>query len=176
MRHRPILVLALVLGGLGAYLYFVELPGKKSEERTESEKKRLFVLDQNEITGLTMKTNDREIVMVKDTKKGWSITAPVHSEADRRAVENLLRALVTGKIMRVIEDTATALAPFGLDQPVTVVTVSAGPKQDTFSIGDSGPLSSTLYVFRESDRKVLLTDMAPKDFVNKSLLTFRRKD
>ena len=176
MRHWPILVLALVLGGLGAYLYFVELPGIESQERAESEIKRLLVLDQNEITGLTMTSNDREIVMVKDAEKGWSITAPVHSETDRLAVENLLRALVTGKIMRVIEDTATALAPFGLDHPVTVVTVSAGSKQDTFSIGDSGPLSSTLYVLRESDRKVLLTDMAPKDFVNKTLLTFRRKD
>jgi Domain of unknown function (DUF4340) len=176
MRHWPTFVLALVLGGLGAYLYFVELPGKESQERTETENKRLLVLDQNEITGLTIKTDDREIVMVKDAEKGWNITAPVQSEADRRAVENLLRALVTGKVMRVIEDAASALAPFGLDHPITVVTVSTGTKQDTFSIGDSGPLSSTLYVFRESDRKVLLTDLAPKDFVNKSLLTFRRKD
>lgn len=176
MRHWPTLVLALVLGGLGAYLYFVELPSKESQDRTDTENKRLLVLDQNEITGLTMKTDDREIIMVKDAEIGWNITAPVHSEADRRAVENLLRALVTGKVMRVIEDAATALAPFGLERPITVVTVSAGTKQDTFSIGDSGPLSSTLYVLRQSDRKVLLTDLAPKDFVNKSLLTFRRKD
>lgn len=176
MRHWPTLVLALVLGGLAAYLYFVELPNKESQERTETESKRLLVLDQNEITGLTMKTDNRDIVMVKDSEKGWIITAPIHSDADRRAVENLLRALVTGRVMRVIEDAAAALAPFGLDQPVTVVTVSAETKQDTFSIGDSGPLSSTLYVLRQSDRKVLLTDLAPKDFVNKSLLTFRRKD
>jgi hypothetical protein len=176
MRHWPTLVLTLVLGGLAAYLYFVELPNKESQERTETESKRLLVLDQNEITGLTMKTDNRDIVMVKDSEKGWIITAPIHSDADRRAVENLLRALVTGKVMRVIEDAAAALAPFGLDHPVTVVTVSAETKQDTFSIGDSGPLSSTLYVLRQSDRKVLLTDLAPKDFVNKSLLTFRRKD
>jgi hypothetical protein len=176
MRHWSTLVLALVLGGLGAYLYFVELPGKESQERSETENKTLLLLDQNAITGLTMKTDDREIVMAKDAQKGWSITAPLRSEADQRAVQNLLRALATGKVMRVVEDTATALAPFGLDQPVTVVTVSAGTTQDTFSIGDSGPLSSTLYVLRQSDRKVLLTDMAPKEFVNKSLLTFRRKD
>src|SRR5262249_30193741 len=118
MRHWPILVLALVMGGLGAYLYFVELPSKESKERTESEMKKLLVLDQNEITGLTMKSNDREIVMVKDAEKGWSITAPVHSETDRRAVENLLRALVTGKIIRLIEDTAPPLPPFGLAHPV----------------------------------------------------------
>ena len=176
MRNWPTLVLALVFGGLGAYLYFVELPSKESQERTETESAKLLALDQNEITGLTVKTADREIIMVKDVEKGWNITAPLRSEADHRAVDNLLRALVTGKVIRVIEDTATDLAPFGLDRPVTVVTASAGAKQDTFSIGDSGPLSSTLYVLRQSDHKVLLTDMAPKDFVNKTLLTFRRKD
>jgi Domain of unknown function (DUF4340) len=176
MRHWPTVVLALVFGGLGAYLYFVELPSKESQERTDTESKTLLLLEQNDITGLTIKTGDREIVMAKDAEKGWSLTAPLRSEADQRAVQNLLRALVTGKVMRVVEGTATALAPFGLDHPVTVVTVSTGTKHDTLSIGDSGPLSSTLYVLRQSDGKVLLTDMAPKDFVNKSLLTFRRKD
>lgn len=176
MRHWPTVVLALVFGGLGAYLYFVELPSKESQERTDTESKTLLLLEQNDITGLTIKTGDHEIVMAKDAEKGWSLTAPLRSEADQRAVQNLLRALVTGKVMRVVEGTATALAPFGLDHPVTVVTVSAGTKHDTLSIGDSGPLSSTLYVLRQSDGKVLLTDMAPKDFVNKSLLTFRRKD
>jgi hypothetical protein len=78
--------------------------------------------------------------------------------------------------MRVVEETATALAPFGLEHPVNVVTVSTGDKEDTLTIGDSGPLSSTLYVLRQSDQKILLTDMAAKDFVNKSLLSFRRKD
>jgi hypothetical protein len=176
MRHWPTVVLALVFGGLGAYLYFVELPSKESQERTDTESKTLLLLEQNDITGLTIKTGDRNIVMSKDEERGWSLTAPLRTEADQRAVQNLLRALVTGKVMRVVEGTPTALAPFGLDHPITVVTVSAGTKQDTFSIGDSGPLTSTLYVFRQSDGKVLLTDMAPKDFVNKSLLTFRRKD
>jgi uncharacterized protein DUF4340 len=176
MRHWPTVVLALVFGGLGAYLYFVELPSKESQERTDTESKTLLLLEQNDITALTIKTGDRDIVMTKDAERGWSLTAPLRTEADQRAVQNLLRALVTGKVMRVVEGTPTALAPFGLDHPVTVVTVTAGTKQDTFSIGDSGPLTSTLYVFRQSDGKVLLTDMAPKDFVNKSLLTFRRKD
>jgi hypothetical protein len=56
------------------------------------------------------------------------------------------------------------------------LTITAGAQQETIAIGDSGPLSNTLYVLRGSDGKVLLTDLAPKDFINKSLLTFRRKE
>ena len=79
-------------------------------------------------------------------------------------------------VHRVVEENPTALSPFGLDKPVTTITVKAGIGEDTLSIGDTGPLSSTLYVLRQSDHALLLTDMAPKDFVNKSLMTFRRKD
>lgn len=104
------------------------------------------------------------------------MTVPLSTEADQREVQNLIRALVTGNVTRVVEDHPTNLTPFGLDNPVTTITVAAGAARETFSIGDSGPLSSTLYVLRESDRKVLLTNLAPKDFVNKTLMTFRRKD
>jgi hypothetical protein len=57
-----------------------------------------------------------------------------------------------------------------------VVTIKTGLTEETLSIGDTGPLSSTLYVLRTSDHSLLLTDLAPKDFVNKSLMTFRKKD
>ncbi len=59
---------------------------------------------------------------------------------------------------------------------MTTLTVTAGTQHETISIGDSGPLSNTLYVLRASDRSVLLTNLAPKDFINKSLMTFRRKE
>ncbi|NGZ04155.1 MAG: hypothetical protein CV090_14030, partial [Nitrospira sp. WS238] len=56
------------------------------------------------------------------------------------------------------------------------LTITAGAQQETISIGDSGPLSNTLYALRASDQHVLLTTLAPKDFINKSLMTFRRKE
>ena len=104
------------------------------------------------------------------------MTAPLNTEADQREVQSLIRALVTGTVTRAVADHPTNLTPFGLHNPVTTITVAAGPARETFSIGDSGPLTNTLYVLRESDRKVLLTNLAPKDFVNKTLMTFRRKD
>jgi len=91
-------------------------------------------------------------------------------------VQSLIRARVTGTITRTLEEQTTTLAPFGLEQPVTTLTVTARSQQKTISIGDSGPLSNTLYILRGSDRRVLLTTLAPKDFITKSLMTFRRKD
>ena len=176
MRYWPTCVMALVLAGLGLYLYVIELPQKESHERQDTVDKKVLLFEQDSLSGLTIKTDQQELVFARTPEKGWVLTAPLSTEADQREVQSLIRALVTGIVARTVEDHSTNLAPFGLDNPVTTITVVAGAARETFSIGDSGPLTSTLYVLRESDHKVLLTNLAPKDFVNKTLMTFRRKD
>jgi hypothetical protein len=176
MRYWPTLVMVLVLAGLGLYLYAIEFPQKASQERQDITEKKVLVFDQETLSGLTIKTDRHELVFARTPERSWRLTSPLNTDADQREVQNLIRALITGTVTRVVEDHPTNLTPFGLDNPVTTITVAAGAARETFSIGDSGPLTSTLYVFRESDRKVLLTNLAPKDFVNKTLMTFRRKD
>jgi hypothetical protein len=176
MRYWPTLVMVLVLAGLGLYLYAIELPQKESDERQNMADRKVLLFDQEALSGLTIKSDQQELVFARTPEKGWVLTAPLSTEADQREVQNLIRALVTGTVTRSVEDHPTNLSPFGLDKPVTTITVIAGIARETFSIGDSGPLTATLYVLRESDRKVLLTNLAPKDFVNKTLMTFRRKD
>ena len=168
--------MALVLAGLGLYLYAVEFPAKESQEREETVKKKVLKLEEQAITSLIFKTDRDELVFERNAERGWMLIKPLRTEADAREIQSLIRALVMASVHRVVEENPTALSPFGLDKPVTTITVKAGIGEDTLSIGDTGPLSSTLYVLRQSDHALLLTDMAPKDFVNKSLMTFRRKD
>lgn len=176
MRYWPTALMALVLAGLGLYLYAVEFPAKESQEREETVKKKVLKLEEQAITSLIFKTDRDELVFERNAERGWMLIKPLRTEADAREIQNLIRALVMASVHRVVEENPTALSPFGLDKPVTTITVKAGIGEDTLSIGDTGPLSSTLYVLRQSDHALLLTDMAPKDFVNKSLMTFRRKD
>ncbi|MGQ0811323.1 MAG: DUF4340 domain-containing protein [Nitrospiraceae bacterium] len=175
-RYWPTLLMMIALAGLGAYVYLIELPTQRTEERTEIQNKKLLTLEEHDIISLSIQTTTGQVVLAHGTDHRWAITTPIQTDADTREVQSLLRALVTGKITRVVEEQGATLAPFGLEHPSTVITVSTNSQQDTFSIGDTGPLSSTLYVLRGSDQKILLTDMASKDVLNKSLLTFRRKD
>ena len=175
-RYLSTLLMLVVLAGLGGYLYLVEFPAKQREEQQENEQKHLLSFPENTITGLSITTTQGPVELKLVESKRWSIVAPLQSEADSLEVQTLIRALVTGTVARTVEDKATALAPFGLEHPVTTVTISAGTQHETISIGDSGPLSNTLYVLRGSDRRILLTSLAAKDFINKSLMTFRRKE
>ena len=175
-RYWPTVLMLVILAGLGSYLYLVEFPAEQREEKQESEQKHILSFPETAITGLSI-TTAQGPVEFKLTEPGtWSIVAPLQTDADNREVQALIRALVTGAVTRTVQEQATQLAPFGLEQPVTILTVTAGTQQETISIGDSGPLSNTLYVLRASDRRVLLTNLAPKDFINKSLMTFRRKE
>ncbi|MBS0152488.1 MAG: DUF4340 domain-containing protein [Nitrospira sp.] len=175
-RYWPTISLLVVLAGLGGYLYLVEFPVKQREEKQETAQKQLLPFPETAITGLSI-TTAQGLIEIRLTEPGkWSIVAPLRTEADTREVQALVRALVTGTVTRTLEDQTTQLGPFGLESPVTTLTVTAGTRQDTISIGDSGPLSNTLYVLRKSDHRILLTSLAPKDFVNKSLMTFRRKE
>jgi hypothetical protein len=166
----------LILAGLGGYVYFVELPNEKREEKRETEHTTLLLLPETSISGLTVTTAQGPVEMRQQAPGSWTIVSPLQGEADSREVQALIRALVTGRVARTVDDTGATLAPFGLEQPITTITVTAGSQQETLAMGDSGPLSNTLYVLRGSDHKVLLTDLAPKQFVNKTLLTFRRKE
>ncbi len=175
-RYWPTLLLLVILAGLGGYLYLVELPTKEREEKQETAQKQLLPFSETAITGLSITTAQGPIRFKRDSPGKWSIVAPLQTDADNREVQSLIRALVTGTITRTLEEQATTLASFGLEEPVTTLTIAAGAEQETISIGDSGPLSNTLYILRASDRHVLLTNLAPKDFINKSLMTFRRKE
>jgi len=176
MRYWPTLLLLVVLAGLGTYLYLVEFPAKQREEKRETEQKQLLSFPETAITGLSITTAQGPIELKLVEPGKWSIVAPLQTDADHREVQALIRALVTGTVTRTVEEQATQLAAFGLEPPVTTLTIRAGTQQETISIGDSGPLSNTLYVLRASDRRVLLTNLAPKDFINKSLMAFRRKE
>ena len=138
-RYWPTALLAGVLAGLGLYLYLVELPEQRTELVTATQAKQILPFEQSQITALRVRGHSGEVVLSQPPGRPWSITAPIQTDADQRQVQALLRALVTGKVSRLVETHPASLTPFGLDHPSTVVTVTAGDRDETLSIGDAGP-------------------------------------
>lgn len=179
MKHYGFTIaLAILLAGLGAYLYLVEFPGERTKLQTDTQSKKLLPFEEREITGLTVHSSagGPDIVLASDDKRKWTITAPIRTDADPHEVGDLLRTLALGSVTRVVEEQAASLAPFGLEHPAVTLTIVAGARQDTLSLGDIGPISSTLYAMRASDKHALLTDLPPKILLNKTLASLRRKD
>ena len=172
------IAMAAMLTGLAAYLYVVEFPAERQKLQTDTQTRKLLPFEERAITGLTVHSSSggSDIVLVPDDKRAWTITAPVRTDADTREVNDLLRALLLGTVTRVVEEQAASLAPFGLEHPAVVLTILAGNRQETLSLGDIGPISSTLYAMRASDKQVLLTDLPPKILLTKTLAGLRKKE
>ena len=127
-RYLVTIVMLVVLAGLGGYVYWVELPTERAKTETEATEKKLLPFTEREITGVTVHSESGDIALV--SKNGtWQMTAPLQTEADTRVVQSMLRSLALGKITRVVEEQATALAPFGLDKPSMTLTLTADSQQ-----------------------------------------------
>lgn len=170
--------MAALLAGLGAYLYFVEFPAERAQLKTDVQAKKLLPFEEREITGLTVHgaAGGPDIVLAPDDRRKWRITAPIQTGADAREVSDLVRTLLLGTVTRVVEEQAASLAPFGLEHPPITLTIAAGDREETLSLGDIGPLTSTLYAMRASDKHVLLTDLPSRILLNKTLTSLRSKE
>jgi len=174
--YRLTIILAVILLGIGGYVYFVDVPASEQAIQVKQDKRQLIPFDDRHITKLTLKTDQEHIIFDRGERGRWLITTPITAPADGREVRKLLRALTLGKIERVIQEEATDIEQYGLEPPHMIVTVTDEEQTLTLDLGNPGPFSSSLYVRKEADNSVVLTTLDVLTFAKKNLYTFRLKD
>jgi hypothetical protein len=179
MRFRSTVVLILLLIGLGAYVYWVEVP--KSQE--EAKKKTILDFKPDDVTAVSLAYSDREVVM-KKSGEDWRLTKPLDAAADSTTVKNLINAIAEAEVKKTFDD-ASDLAQYGLDQPFAKVTVTVKDKElPTILVGKSTPVGYSAYAKKADEPKVLLTtsafrsgmDKKVKDLRDKTILNFADTD
>src|SRR6267154_1764838 len=97
---RSTIALAIVLAGLGAYIYFVL--SKNPDKGTETAKERVFAsLDADKIDELQVKSESGDTTTVKKAGGAWKITAPLAVNSDETEVSAIATNLSTLEITRV---------------------------------------------------------------------------
>ena len=99
MRFRSTIVLILLLIGLGAYVYWVEVP--KSQE--EAKKKTILDFKPDDVTAVSLVYSDREIV-VKKSGDEWRLTKPIDAAADSTTVKNLINAIAEAEVKKTFDE------------------------------------------------------------------------
>ena len=80
----------IVLLGLGAYVYFVELPKAKQD----AEKPTVLTFEKESVDTLTLTYPEREISLQQTAAGEWNLTAPIQAKADDTTVNNMLTCLL----------------------------------------------------------------------------------
>jgi hypothetical protein len=175
-----ILVLLLLVAGLGAYLYWVEVP----KARQEATKAKLVTAASDDITAIDLVFPDREIALRKQDG-AWRLTKPMEAAADDAAVKALLTSLTSAEVQKSLDMPASDLATFGLDKPdPTVKLATAKGELPLIAVGKNAAIGGKTYVRVGDEQKVTLVpstlkfalNKQPKDLRDKQLLAFKDED
>jgi hypothetical protein len=172
---RSTIALALVLIGLGAYIYFVV--SKQSDDAASTQEKMFTGLEADKIDELKIKAEAGDVTSLKKDSGAWRIVAPVEapaSDTDASAIANVLGQM---QIIRVIDENPTDLKDYGLDAPRIEVDFKGdgGKATGRLVVGGKTATGGDLYVRRNDEKRVLLVGQYDETALNKSTFDLRDK-
>ena len=176
MKTKQILVAAVVLAALGAYLYFGEIKQKRREEAAEKAKKVIFEgIKKEDITEVVINNEYEDEIVIKKTGNDWKMEKPVKIYADNGIVGRLVRAFFINDIERRIDE--PDLAAYGLENPdVKCALVDKTGGKHTAYFGDRSPTKKYVYaVFENKKDTAALVNTSIKTNCNKKIFDLRYK-
>ncbi len=155
-RGTSTAALALVLAGLGAYIWFVE---RERPPADPDAKAKVFAgLEADTIEEVTVRSSKGETTTLRKENGTWRVVAPVAADADTVEASSLASGLAGLEEQRVVEEQAADLAAFGL-QParVEVAFRTAGAQgARRVHLGEKTPTGGDLYARLDDGSRVFL--------------------
>lgn len=162
MRPRNLLILAVVVAVLGAFIWFVERDLPSTEERGERAKK-VLPLEVDEVVAVEIEVDeavtrlekaaadepeaegdDKELDLGVTADPEWRLVQPMTARADGAAVDDLIESLTELEKERTLEDVERAA--LGLAEPRAVVTLATEEGERTLRVGEEVPASDNVIV------------------------------
>lgn len=168
MKPRTLVILAVVVAALGAFIWWVErdLPG--SEERAEQAGRLLGGLEADGVARLEIEREGRRILLERrpdplaEPADGeasdagdagvWWLVEPFDYRADGGRIDPLVRTLVTLDTERTLETTEVDREGLGLTEPTALLRLSSPQPRGrvwTLRVGEEMPLGGQRVVSLE---------------------------
>jgi hypothetical protein len=180
---KPTIALIVVLGGLGAYIYFVtskmpEGSGTTTGADADAKKEKVFAsLQADKIDEIKVATASGDATVLKKDGGAWKITAPSDLPASESEVSQLTSALGQVEIVRVIDENPTNLNDYGLSNPRVEIDFKVpGDKTDKkLFVGEKTPTGGDLFAKRNDDKRVFLISASQDTSFNRTTFDLRDK-
>ncbi|HXG88302.1 MAG TPA: DUF4340 domain-containing protein [Vicinamibacterales bacterium] len=154
--------------------------GSFAKKAFDLREKRILNFDRDKVDSVEV-TNAGTAIQLARTGSEWGVKQPVQARGDYSAIEALLTRLSSAAMTKIVADPASgappaadALAVYGLDQPVSKVTVGAGSSRATLSVGRA--VGGELYARDESRGLIFTVDPAIGSDLAKTADEYRDKD
>jgi hypothetical protein len=174
------IVLLVVLVGLVGYIYY----DSRNEAPDPNAKAKAFELTAENIEELEFKTPDGQTSRVQRVGDNWQLVEPVKTEADNGVVGTVTSNLGTLEVQRVVEESPSDLAQYGLNPPRIDVAFRLRDQKEfqRLLVGDKTATGGDLYAKRGEEKRVILISSfldsiftkTPFDLRSKTILKFER--
>ncbi len=175
---KSTIALAVVLAGLGAYIYFVtwkQPEGANAAKKTD----KVFDIAADKIEEVKLTTASGEAVTAKKSSPtSWTLTEPTAAPADQAEIGALTNALATTDVVRVVDENPANLNDYGLSNPRIAVSFKASGDKEYrhLFIGEKTPTGGDLFAKRNDEKKVFLIPSFQENSLNKSAFDLREKN
>jgi hypothetical protein len=183
MKFKGLLAAVIALAALGGGVYWSDK--KKAAEEKEPAKDappKVLTIAEDQFKSISLKKTAGDTTVVQKSAAGkWEIAQPKPLPADQDSVASLVSTLSALTSDRLIEESTTDLAQYGLASPAleVVVTKKDGKTEDLL-VGDDTPTGGSTFVKLKNDPRIFSVssgvksslDKSSKDLRDKRLLTF----
>jgi len=174
---RSTIALAVILAGLGAYIYFVSWKTPEGGDTGKKSEKVFAGLQADKIEEVRITSAGGDATTLKKDNGVWQMLQPVAAKADESEVSGITSALATTDVTRVIDENPSNLNDYGLSNPrIEVNFKAAGDKEyRKLFIGEKSPTGADLFAKRNDEKKVFLIPAYQETTFNKDTFALRDK-
>lgn len=177
MKSRNLLIAAVLLAALSGLVYWTKKnPQSTDTGPTTTPSPTLAAIPDAQIQSIDLKKKDGTTLTLQRQNGKWAITSPQAVATDQDAATSVASAANSITADSVVEDKATDLGKFGLQNPSLVVTIhEKNGKTQTIDFGDDVPTGSLVYADLNGGSKVYSVSLSTKSSFNKSVNDLRDK-
>jgi len=178
MKIRSLIVAALVLAALAGTLYWSEhrKPAAETAQASADTPPAILKLDETAITRIEFRKKHAEPIVLAKNNSGWQITEPKPLRADQDAVSGVVSSLSSLNSERLLEEKASDVKAFGLDQPGLEIDVSEKDnKSQKLLLGADTPTGNAVYAMLAGDPRLFTIASYSKNSIDKGLDDLRDK-
>lgn len=179
MKIHGLVIAAFVLLVLTGFLYWSgrHKPDSDSTKLSADTPPTILKLDQAAITKIDIKKKDASPLELSKTNSGdWKITEPKLLSADQTNVSSLLSTVSSLNSERLVEDKATDLKTYGLEQPSFEVDIAEKDnKSQKLLLGDDTPAGGGVYAMLAGDPRIFTIASYNKASLDKTVNDLRDK-
>ena len=176
---RSTIALIVVLGGLGAYIYFVTWKMPEGGADASTKKEKVFAgFEADKVDEIKVTSAAGDATTLKKEGGAWQVVQPITAKADESEVSGITTALGQIEVSRVIDENPANLNDYGLSNPRIEIDFKGGGAKDArkLLVGDKSPTGSDLFAKRNDEKKVFLIPAFQETSLNRTTFDLREKN